>query len=156
MSGVAVRRLSNVPLAAFNNVQPHWSDRYVRMRDVARDLDCGELARLVQREVFGREIRLPSARDYELAGGPLEKFHLMAAQIERCKNDVAVRVDAPRDGDGVLLVSRGYRQHIGLHAAIAGERWVLHASDGSGQVQLQRERDLGVRGLSVEGYYSWI
>lgn len=134
----------------------HWTGLYVGRRYVAGEFDCGELARLVQREVFGREIRLPSARDYELAGGTLDKFRAMAAQIERCKDDVAVRVDAPRDGDGVLLVSRGYRQHIGVHAAIAGERWVLHASDGSGQVQLQRERDLPIRGLRVEGYYRWI
>jgi hypothetical protein len=137
-------------------LEPHWSDPYVRMRDLAHELDCGELARLVQREVFGHEIRLPAARDYELAGGPLEKFRAMAAQIERCKDDVAARVSVPQEGDGVLLVSRGYRQHIGVHAWIAGERWVLHASDGSGQVQLQRERDLPIRGLRVEGYYQWL
>lgn len=135
---------------------PHWSDRYVGRRYAAGVFDCGELARVVQREVFGREIRLPAERDYELAGGPLEKFRAMAAQIERGKDDVARRVDTPQEGDGVLLVSRGYRQHIGVHAAIAGERWVLHASDGSGQVQLQRERDLAVRGLSISGYYRWI
>jgi hypothetical protein len=135
---------------------PHWTDRYVRMRDVAHELDCGELARLVQREVFGHEIRLPAARDYQEAEGTIARFHAMAAQIERCKDDVAARVSLPQEGDGVLLVSRGYRQHIGVHAAIAGERWVLHASDGSGQVQLQRERDLHIRGLSIEGYYRWI
>lgn len=134
----------------------HWSDRYVRRRYVPGEFDCGELARLVQREVFGREIRLPSERDYELAGGTLERFRAMAAQIERGKDDVARRVDAPQEGDGVLLVSRGYRQHIGVHCCIHGERWVLHASDGSGQVQLQRERDLALRGLSIEGYYRWI
>lgn len=143
-------------MLAMAKLAPHWSERYVGRRYVPGEFDCGELARLVQREVFGREIRLPAARDYELAGGPLEKFRAMAAQIERCKDDVAARVDLPRDGDGVLLISRGYRQHIGVHCAIAGERWVLHASDGSGQVQLGRARDLALRGLSIEGYYRWI
>lgn len=134
----------------------HWTGGYVGRRYVEGTFDCGELARLVQREVFGREIRLPAARDYDFAGGPLEKFRLMAGQIERCKDDVARRVDVPQEGDGVLLVTRGYRQHIGVHCAIAGERWVLHASDGTGQVVLQRERDLPMRGGTVEGYYRWI
>lgn len=134
----------------------HWTDPYVGRRYVEGAFDCGELARVVQREVFDREIRLPAARDYDFAGGPLEKFRLMAGQIERCKDDVAERVDVPQEGDGVLLVTRGYRQHIGLHCAIGGERWVLHASDGTGQVVLQRERDLPLRGAAVEGYYRWI
>lgn len=148
--------LATALLASLPAQPAHWSARYVGRRYEPGVFDCGELARAVQREVFGRQIRLPAARDYELAGGPLAKFRAMAAQIERGKDDVARRVDVPQEGDGVLLVSRGYRQHIGIHCAIAGERWVLHASDGSGQVQLQRERDLGVRGLSIEGYYRWI
>lgn len=134
----------------------HWTGPYVGRRYATGVFDCGELARVVNREVFCREIRLPAGREYLDAEGTLAKFRAMAWQIERCKDDVAVRVDAPEDGDGVLLVSRGYCQHIGVHAAIAGERWVLHASDGSGQVQLQRERDLPMRGLRVEGYYRWI
>ena len=144
------------PAEPCNSHGMHWSARYVGRRYVEGAFDCGELARLVNREVFNREIRLPAARDHHQVEGTLAKFHAMAGQIEAAKDDVARRVDAPQDGDGVLLVSRGYRQHIGLHCFIHGERWVLHASDGSGQVQLQRERDLGVRGLSIEGYYRWL
>jgi len=134
----------------------HWTDPYVGRRYVEGEFDCGELARTVQREVFGREIRLPSARDHHHADGALAKFRAMSAQIDACKDNVAERVDLPDEGDGVLLVTRGYRQHIGIHCVIAGERWVLHASDGTGQVVLQRERDLPVRGVTIEGHYRWI
>ncbi len=134
----------------------HWSASYVGREYVPGVFDCGELARLVNREVFGREIRLPAERDYVQAGSPREKFAAMAAQIQRLKDDIARRVDAPEEGDAVLLFARGYRQHVGVACLIAGERWVLHCSDGSGRVQLQRERDLAVRGLMVEGYYKWI
>lgn len=134
----------------------HWTDPYIGRRYVEGEFDCGEMARLVNRELYGREIRLPVERDYLETEGTLAKFRAMTAQIERSKDDVARRVGQPQDGDGVLLVARGYQQHIGLHCFMHGERWVLHASDGWGQVVLQRERDLPLRGLKIEGYYRWI
>jgi len=133
----------------------HWSASYVGRR-YTDQFDCGELARAVQLEVFGRKIRLPMTRDHVHADGTLDRFRAMSAQIDACKDDVAVRTDAPIEGDGVLLKTRGYRQHIGLHCVIAGEYWVLHATDGAGQVILQRVRDLPMRGLTIEGYYRWI
>lgn len=134
---------------------PHWSSAFVGRAYQEGVFDCGELARCVQREVFGREVRIPAERDYALAGSPREKFAAMTAQIQRLKDDIARRVDVPQEGDAVLLVARGYRQHVGVSCFIEGERWVLHASDGSRQVVLQRERDLALRGLGIEGYYRW-
>ena len=156
MSGSAMGRLKYQQLIPCNHVQPHWSARYVGRRYEEGVFDCGELARAVQLEVFGRKIRLPSTRDHVHVEGSLAKFRTMAAQIDACKDDVAVRTHVPHEGDGVLLKTRGYRQHIGVYCVIAGEAWVLHATDGAGQVVLQRARDLPMRGLQIEGYYRWI
>lgn len=137
----------------------HWSGRYVGRPYILGVFDCADLARAVQKEVFGRDVKLPQDRDYKVAGsglGPRERFSLMSQQIDRCKDDVARKTNTPIDGDAVLLIARGHRQHIGIFCFICGERWVLHASDGSNQVVLQRERDLNIRGLRVEGYYRWI
>lgn len=117
--------------------------------------DCADLAVLVQKEVFGVDIKPPSIRDYSDKGGH-QKFKAMSDQIARMKKDYATQTDSPMDGDPVLLSTRGYLQHIGVFCLIVGEPWILHAADGAGQVVLQRQRDLNVRGLKVEGYYRWI
>lgn len=134
----------------------HWSAPYIGRRYVEGIFDCADLARLVQKEVFKREIKLPADRGYSYAEGTLEKFRAMAAQIDACKGDVASKTLFPKDGDAVLIKTRGYRQHIGIYCVIANEGWVLHAADAAGQVILQRIRDLSIRGLAVEGYYTWI
>lgn len=119
------------------------------------EFDCADLARLVQREVFGREIALPGSRDYLSKSGP-DKVAAMAAQLEACKFDVARPVHAPSDGDGALLISRAKTNHVGLWCLIAGVGWVLHAASTQRQVVLMRVRDMERYGLRIEGYYAWI
>lgn len=132
----------------------HWSDRYVGLPYVEGKFDCGALAELVQREVFGREIHLPSERRY--AGKrDVEKFQAMAGQIEAERANFAERTETPKDGDAVLLIARGYPMHIGVYCVLQGEPWVMHAVDSCGAVVRCRIRDLVMRALKIEGFYRW-
>lgn len=133
----------------------HWCQRYIGLPYVAGKFDCVELARLVQREVFHREIKLPSHRDYLREAGVAKRFAATRAQIAAEKPNVAERTDTPAEGDGVLLIARGYPQHIGIYCVVNGEPAVLHAADSSRQVVLCRLRELDIRGLRVEGFYKW-
>lgn len=134
----------------------HWSWAYVGRRYVDGEFDCGELARLVQKEVFGKDVAIATERGYLKAEGTLAKFRAMSAQIAAELPSCCEPTTLPREGDGVLLVTRGHAQHVGVYCFIAREPWVLHASDSSRQVVLTRIRDLAVRGMRVEGYYRWI
>ncbi len=134
----------------------HWSSAYIGRPYIDGEFDCGELARVVNREVFGRAIRVPAERGYIGKATAFEKFRAMAAQIEAEIPNCAEPTEHPEEGDGVLLQSRGYLQHIGIFCVVDGEPCVLHATDSAGQVVRQRIRDLRVRGLHVEGYYRWI
>lgn len=134
----------------------HWSSAYIGRPYLEAEFDCGELARLVQREVFGREILIPVERDYMGEAGPVARFRAMARQIAAEAPRLAEPTTLPKDGDAVLLKSRGYFQHIGIYCFVDGEPWVLHASDASMQVVRTRVRELEIRGLRIEGFYRWI
>ena len=139
----------------------HWSDRYIGRAYVEGEFDCGDLAALVRREVFGRELRLPS----DHGEGPLGR----TAAIQRHIAAYVMPTDRPQDGDGVLLIVRGRVQHIGLYCQIGTTAWVLHnqaprKEDGDakapsqcgGGVILTRLRELARWGYEVEGFYRWI
>ncbi len=132
----------------------HWSDAYVGLAYIEGAFDCGELARTVRADVFGRAIDLPTERGYRGLTG-VAKVKAMHAQIALCKDDYATPTDRPEDGDGVLLVSRGRVDHIGIYCLIGGEGWVLHATSGADQVVRTRVRELALYGYAVEGYYQW-
>lgn len=125
----------------------HWSDRYVGQPYVPDEKDCGYYAELVQREVFGHELRLPSERAYGLRG--------KSKQIESLKLDYGVPTHTPQDGDGVLMIGRGKLSHVGVYCLIEGVAWVLHAARNAGQVVRHRLRELPLQGLNVEGFYRW-
>jgi len=128
----------------------HWSERYLNpVRPYIEDeKDCGYYAELVQREVFGREVHLPTDRAHGLRG--------KSKQIESLKFDYGVPTDAPQDGDGVLMVGRGRLEHIGVYCLIDDAAYVLHAMKRVGQVVRHRLRELPAQGLTVEGFYRWI
>jgi hypothetical protein len=125
----------------------HWSDAYVGEPYVKDTLNCGGWANVVQREVFGRDINLPTAE----GSGP----HAASATIKRLKDDYAERTDDPRDGDGVIMIGRGGLDHVGVYCVIHGEPWVLHAMKRVGQVVRTRLWELPNIGLKVEGFYQW-
>ena len=125
----------------------HWTDPYIGLPYVEGEGDCAALAVRVQREVFGREIVLPTTH----ACG----VRAQTVQIAALRDDYAERLPAPVEGCGVLMQCRGRFSHIGLFAAIGGEGWVLHAMQNARMVVLHRVRDLPRHGLALEGYYAW-
>ena len=133
----------------------HWSDRYVRdFRYVEGQFDCGDMVRLVQKEVFGRDVPIPGHRDYAGTEG-IAKVRAMADQCERVKEESFQRTEAPREGDVALLIHRGYPRHVGVYCVIGGEPYVLHAASKRKNVILTKVRGLALQGLAVEGYYRW-
>ncbi len=133
----------------------HWSERYVGMPYVDGQLDCADMARLVQREVFKREVHIPGSRDYAGKSG-YAKLRAQAEQIDRELPNAAEPTNEPKDGDGVLLVGRGYVNHIGVYCVIGNEAYVLHAARNYKQAVLSRAREIEMHGLKIEGYYRWI
>lgn len=134
------RRELSLPLPA------HWSERYLGLPYVEGANDCGEFAARVQREVFGRAVRLPTERAAGRRG--------QSRQIESLLDTYGVRTETPADGDAVLMKS-GSLWHIGVYCGIQGAPWVLHAMKNAGQVCRHRVRDLAKQGLALEGYYRW-
>lgn len=134
----------------------HWSDKYVNLPYVPGVFDCASLAELVQKEVFGKTLNLPKDRVYTCADSRAEKWAAMDAQINQLRDDFAVKVDVPQDGDAVLIKLRGYPQHIGVYCLIAREGWLLHANESFQRTVRTRMSGLFVRSMSVEGYYRWI
>lgn len=133
---------------------PHWSEQYIGKPYVEDVFECGDLAALVNREQFGREIRLPTERPYRGKKGH-ERYQAMTEQLAEVKDDYGVRTDDPEEGDAVLLLSRGRMAHIGVYCWIASEAWVLHCASNARQTVLHRVRDLYLQGLAIEGYYRW-
>lgn len=125
----------------------HWSDVYIGQPYRPGENDCAELAARVQREVFKRDIGLPTERACGLRG--------LTAQIADLQGDYATPVDQAVEGDAVLMRSRGRLAHIGVFCLINGEAWVLHAMKNAGQVCRHRVRELANMGLVVEGFYRW-
>lgn len=124
----------------------HWTQQYIGMPYIEGEQDCGEFAARIQREVFRREVRLPTERAAGLRG--------KSRQIESLLDDYGLVTDAPVDGDAVLMKG-GSLWHIGVYALIGGIPYVLHAMKNAGQVVLHRLRDLENQGLKFEGFYKW-
>jgi len=108
--------------------------------------DCADLVVLVQRELFGREVNLPSARPRGLRG---------VIQVGEISRQLAHRTDTPSDGDLVLMIEQARPVHVGVWFWLAHEAWVLHANERNGCSVLHRMRDLSGFGLRVEGVYTW-
>lgn len=126
----------------------HWAERYVGRPYVEGAHDCAHLVVAVMAERFGRHIDLPAhatgvrARD---------------AQIDALRACLAVPVDAPAEGDAVLMRIAGRRRALGHHIGVwcdAGTPSVLHCLAGLGTC-LHPLRRLAQHGLEVTGVYRW-
>jgi len=134
----------------------HWAEKYVGLPcGPNEDFDCADLALLIQREEFNRFIQGPNEHLYRGHQGHM-KYRLMQEQIKSLLHKYVASTDSPREGDPVLMTTRGYTQHIGVFCKIQGEVWILHAVDAAEQVVLQRRNGLDIRGLKIEGYYRWL
>src|SRR3989304_5771314 len=126
----------------------HWSAQFVGMPcgDHAKDFDCADLAILVQERIFGHVIIQPDLRKIYQGYEGHVKFKKMSEEIAIHKHQYVRQTQMPEEGDPVLLTIRGYMQHVGVFCKPTNEPWILHAADGTGQVVMQRIRELGVRG----------
>lgn len=123
---------------------------YVGMDYVPGRFDCADLAVLVQREVFGRSVALPTHPQ----GGATQR-----AAILRHRDALATRVDVPFTGCAVLFTDVNRKgdttYHIGTAALHRGEVLVLHNSYETGGVRMDKLRDLLAWGMKLDGYYAW-
>ncbi|MBB5885460.1 peptidoglycan endopeptidase [Xanthomonas sp. LMG 8992] len=112
-------------------------------------MDCADLVMLVQRELFGRTVQVPSVRPRGAAG---------QVTIGALSRQYAERTETPADGDLVLMHDRGQERatHAGVYVYLAHEPWVLHTNSALGHSALHRARELPDYGARIEGYYRWI
>lgn len=123
----------------------HWSEQYLGWEYVTGERDCAVLAAEVQRDVFGRDIRLPR----ELHDStPFSA----SAQFRTELPDIASRVDSPADGDLVLMLVGNRPAHIGVYCATEPPS-VLHALQRFGSAVRHSLSDLPRIGLKIEGFY---
>ena len=126
-------------------------DRFIGIPYDARHMDCADLAILVQRELFGREVLLAGKRPRPMRGDE------QAQAIRAYTAQLAYPVINPVDGDAVLMRELGASAagHIGTHFFIDFTPYVLHTTALLGGSVLHRMRDLSATGLTLEGFYRW-
>lgn len=147
MNHPAIPQTPTAEAWTFSRLQTYVGRPYVEGK-----FDCADLAVLVQAEVFGRAVALPAARRR-----PQGRAGQRAA-IHTLRDDVALRVDVPFTGCGVLLTEPaqgGLAWHIGTGAMHRGEVWVLHNSNPATGARLDRLQDLQRWGLRLDGFYAW-
>jgi hypothetical protein len=116
-------------------------------------MDCADLALLVQRELFGRDVMLAGKRPR-----PLTSTEQDAAIADYC-GQLAEPVESPCDGDIVLMreIGQSMAGHIGTYFFLSHAPHVLHtAAWMQGGSSLHRLQDIKSYGLTVTGYYRWI
>lgn len=126
-------------------------DDYIGIEHDPDAYDCADLTMDVARDLFGREIVLPSVRARP------KGCATQAAALGTAIEELAVRVDAPRDGDLVLMINRGQERagHVGTYFFRASEAYVLHTAVRFGCSCIHSLRELPRLGIRVEGIYRW-
>ncbi|WP_182283762.1 hypothetical protein [Comamonas testosteroni] len=126
-------------------------DRFVGIPYCPRHMDCADLALLVQRDLFGRQVVLAGKR-----ARPLGAVDQAAAIASYC-DELGTAVGQPQDGDAVLMRDFDAAQagHIGIYVFTNYAPHVLHTSHKLGASVLHRVQDLQGYGLVVEGFYRW-
>ena len=122
----------------------HWAEHYVG-RNYSSHYDCGVMVQDVLRHQFNKNIAIPNQRFGGLRGA--------SQQIMDLKNDFAVQVQNPEEGDGVLMKA-GRLYHMGVYCEINGTGYVLHNVLHSGVVLSVIDR-LPMINTKVEGFYRW-
>ena len=127
----------------------HWTAKWLgRAWDDGR-YDCADFVVEVERVEFARTLR------FSVDGRSSRAWDRQLA-AERAGH--AVRTFSPVDGDGVLMCTAGARRHRGYHLGVyvvAPEPHVLHCPRGGSSI-VHPVRELGLRGLELEGYYRWL
>lgn len=121
-------------------------ERYVGLPYDEAELDCADLAVMIQRELFNKEISLPGRR---------QRMNAPAASINRYSGELATRIEREQLRDGDVIVFKDGTLHIGTVFLLSGKAWVLHTTTTGGYSLLQPLSDLPGYGLRIEGYYRW-
>ena len=126
----------------------HWSDAYIQAGlKYDSNFACADFAEKVRREVFGHDLHLPKSQCAEA----FERGAMIALYLPNFAEQTA----EPADGDGVLIVTRGRMQHIGIYCQIGSDAWVIHNVE-IWNVTRTRVRDLARWQMAIEGFYKWI
>ena len=127
----------------------HWTRQYLGRPWAEGRHDCADLVAVVAREQFSVSVTLPSEREWRRKA---------PEDIASLGEEWAYPVDQPHDGDCVLMKITGsvrdLGSHIGIFAAINGQRWVLHCLAGAGTI-LTELRMLPHHQLELVGFYRW-
>lgn len=119
---------------------------------VPGEFDCGHLAVLAARLLFGSEVTLPGANPH-----PTDARE-MGAVIALCRREAAVKVSTPAPGCVALFTESNaegrVQWHLGTVVDASVQTWVLHTREGGASV-LQRLSDMLQQGLALEGFYQW-
>ncbi len=124
------------------------TDKYVGMPYDPHSFDCADFVILVQKELFGREIYLPSNRPRVGVG---------QRHMRKMSEQFAERVDQPETGDLVLMREYTHRRdgHVGVYFFLHHEAWVLHCNESDGCSVLHRLRELTDYSIKATGFYRW-
>lgn len=124
-------------------------ERFVGIPYDEATFDCADFVAHVQRELFGRDVRLPNGRPRGKEG---------QAALGDLSRPYAERTEEPQDGDLVLMYEFGTHRagHAGVYFKLAHDAWVLHSNERNGCSVLHRVRDLPTFGARIEGFYRWV
>ncbi|MFO6418989.1 hypothetical protein ACLBKS_02160 [Hylemonella sp. W303a] len=134
--------------AAIQHVRLRDVEHYTNRRYIVDSFDCVDLAVDVQREVFGREVRIPVH--------PRGKKS-QAVAISRYANACTRLLSEPETGCIALMRGQEGRWHIGTVVMnSAGTPWLLHAHSTELGVLLQPLAEVGELGLRVVEFREWL
>lgn len=130
----------------------HWANAYIGLAwskdgEGPQAYHCWAFVRLVQAREFGRD--LPSIPN------PGDLLPLARAFRDHAERARWARVEAPVEGDCVLLRGGRHPIHVGVWAGDAVRGGVLHCAEASGVVY-QRRDALAANGWRIEGYYRFV
>lgn len=136
----------------------HDAERFIGLHYVEGAFDCADLVVLVQRELFGRLLDLPTAGGR--AVGVRGQARDLAANLPR----FARNCQEPQTGVAVLLwevTPHGMpplnrRWHLGTVFMHLGAPWVLHCQNETFGTRLQPLHELVSGPMHFESFLEWI
>lgn len=132
----------------FQSIRLRDVEHYTNRRYSVGSFDCADLAIAVQREVFGREVKIPAH--------PRGK-RSQAAAIARHANACTRVLSTPETGCIALMLGTEGRWHIGTVVMnAAGTPWLLHAHSDELGVLLQPLSEVSELGLRVVEFREWL
>lgn len=122
----------------------HWAQQYIGREWINREHDCWAFTRLIQLNHYGRDLPLIDID----AGDVASCVRAFTAHPEK-QNWVAI--DAPIDGDVLLMSQNKQPTHVGVWLEIDGGG-VLHCIEKGGVIFTKR-RDLSHLGYNLIQFY---